>query len=450
MGSSMPENWNALTWEQKRQVRFDWWLSTEGKQFVTLEAEQNYKKTVQMFIDAITLKKPERVPIYPLMGFYIPQYAGFTAKEVEYDYEKLGIAYSKFNKDFGFDSLVGSSSALPGKLFDRLDMKFYNWPGHGVPDTTTFQAVEREYMRADEYDALLADPSGWFLHTYLPRTLGNLQGLQMFPPLTFLWEIVTVGIGAISMGTPPVQEALKTLLEAGQIGMEWAMAVGAIDSDSTAALGKPSLGGGFSKAPFDVVGDTLRGSRGVMLDMYRQPAKVIEACEKITPMAIQWGLNAANASKGPFVVMPLHKGADGFMSQKDFDRFYWPSLKAVMKAYINEGLVPCLFVEGGYNSRLDAIVDPEIPEGSVWFMFDQTDMAEAKKKLGGYACISGNVPSSLISTGTPDQVENYVKDLIEVAGKDGGYILSNGAVIDEAKPENLHAMIEAGRKYGVY
>jgi len=47
-----------------------------------------------------------------------------------------------------------------------------------------------------------------------------------------------------------------------------------------------------------------------------------------------------------------------------------------------------------------------------------------------------------------EDVENYVRKLIDDVAQDGGFMLSTGAVIDDAKPENMHAMIEAGKKYG--
>ena len=62
----------------------------------------------------------------------------------------------------------------------------------------------------------------------------------------------------------------------------------------------------------------------------------------------------------------------------------------------------------------------------------------------------GNVPSSLLQTGSPQDVEDYCKELIDIAGKDGGFIMSPRSSIDEAKPENLKAMFDITRKYGVY
>ena len=42
------------------------------------------------------------------------------------------------------------------------------------------------------------------------------------------------------------------------------------------------------------------------------------------------GVGGAMANNNPLVFIPLHKGADGFMSNEQFEKFYWPSLKKVM------------------------------------------------------------------------------------------------------------------------
>jgi uroporphyrinogen-III decarboxylase len=146
--------------------------------------------------------------------------------------------------------------------------------------------------------------------------------------------------------------------------------------------------------------------------------------------------------------MPLHKGADGFMSDEQFRTFYWPTLKAVILGLAEEGCVPFLFCEGGYNSRLQYL--QELPKGSCFWIFDRTDMVKAKEMLGDTLCIGGNVPSGLILTGTVDDVKAYCRNLIDTAGKGGGYIMSFGTAMDEGKPETVHAMIDVTKEYGVY
>jgi hypothetical protein len=313
----------------------------------------------------------------------------------------------------------------------------------------TLIAIEGEYMNADEYDALISDPSDFFRGTYLPRVFGVLQPWSMLSPLTNILEIYGgfTTVNLMMYGLPPVQEAFKKLLEAGAEALKWGQIVISLDQELS-SRGYPDFFGGGCKAPFDTIGDTLRGTRGLMMDMYRLPNKLLEALEAVTPLMIKMGASAARHNGNPIVFIPLHKGADGFLSDAQFKKFYWPTLKKLFEGLINEGCVPFPWAEGGYNSRLDVIGD--VPKGKVIWGFDATDMVKAKKALGGIACVTGNVPQSLLQIGEVDDVKKYVKNLIDTVGKDGGYIMMNGASFDEAKAENLKTMIDYTKQYGVY
>jgi uroporphyrinogen-III decarboxylase len=444
----MDVNWSKLSPTEKLEKRFAEWLAPQGLQFASPEAEHAYKDRIRMVKDVVQLKKPARVPVCPSVGFYPFAYAGVTAQEAMYDYDKLGFALKKFHADFQPDSLSVSPIYGPGKVFEMLDYKLYRWPGHGVPATIPYQCVEAEYMHADEYDHFIRDPSDFFMRAYLPRVFGALDPWKMLAPFTDILELPFLGGFMVPVGIPPVQESFKKLLEAGQASMDWIQACLAIDGEAMSTLGIPPLIGGFTKAPFDTLGDTLRGTRAIMLDMFRQPEKLLAALERLVPIAIEMGVRSSTTNNHPVAFIPLHKGADGFMSNKDFETFYWPTLKAVILGLIEAGVVPYLFVEGGYNQRLDIIADADIPAGTTIWIFDQTDMKEVKKRFTGWACFGGNVPVSLLKAGTPHQVEAHVKGLIDDVAQDGGYILSTGAVLDDAQAENLHAMIETGKEYG--
>jgi len=47
-------------------------------------------------------------------------------------------------------------------------------------------------------------------------------------------------------------------------------------------------------------------------------------------------------------------------------------------------------------------------------------------------------------------VKENCRQLIEDCAPGGGYILAGGAHIDTDKIENLHAMMDAAKEYGVY
>ena len=165
-------------------------------------------------------------------------------------------------------------------------------------------------------------------------------------------------------------------------------------------------------------------------------------------MNINVGVDGINMSGVPLVFFALHKGDDSFMSAKQYEKFYWPTFRRVILGLIEEGAVPLLFAEGAYNNRLEIIKD--LPRGKAIWYFDRTDMFQAKKILGDTACLSGNVPASMLITGTPKQVKEYCRKLIEVCGEGGGFILTGGASIDKGNPDNLRAMTEAVMEYGIY
>jgi uroporphyrinogen-III decarboxylase len=302
-------------------------------------------------------------------------------------------------------------------------------------------------MKPEEYQDLIDDPTGFFLTKYFPRIFGELGAMEKMPLMPPVNEIPCVPPALFPFGAPDVQNALQKLMQAGEESLKW---IGAVRKISQQVMGRglPAFSGGFTKAPFDVIGDTLRGTTGMMMDMFRRPDQIKEACERLLPFMVKSGINSCKGAGHVLTFIPLHKGADGFMSDKQFKEFYWPTLRKLIIGLVDAGLIPLLFAEGGYNQRLEAISD--LPKGKTVWWFDQTDMAKAKETIGQVACIAGNVPVSILSTGTPDDVKNYCQKLIEVAGKDGGFIMSTGAGVQGAKQENLKAMIDYTREHGVY
>lgn len=436
-----PENWNELSPQEKLTKRLDNFVEAQGIEFVSPEAENAYKERATLIRDALELKKePTRVPVNLNVSDYAIKRAGFTARDGMYNPEKLAETLLAFQLEFPFDmSAVMVTGG--GKALEHLDYKVYKWPGYGLPDEHAFQAVEGEYVTADEYKALIADPSDFFMRTYFPRIFGALEPLRMLPQLPMIQEIVTVPSALMAFAMPEVQEAIKKITEAAGFAMRDMMSVMAINGQVT-ANGFPGIFGGFSKAPFDAIGDTLRGTRGIMMDMYRNPELVLEACERFVPLMIQGGINAVEVSGSYSVGLPLHKGADGFMSEEQYNKFYWPTLKKVLLGFAEEGILSLCFAEGSYNERLEIISD--FPKGMIAWMFDQTDMYKAKDILNNKACILGNVPTSLMATGTPEKVSEYCRDLVEYCGKGGGFILtSGGAMVDKTTDENIRAMLNS-------
>ncbi len=443
----MEKNWEGLTPDEKRQARLNRWLTVPDIKFYSPEAENAYQVRLKRLADVYQLKEPDRVPCELPFGDLPLKWAGVSLRTAMYDYSVLRPIWSKLIREFEMDTFSGPGMILPGRVYDLIDCRLYIWPGHGLPENAeSFQFAEGEYMKADEYDALIRNPSDFWMRVYLPRVLGVFEPFRYLQSYT---DIVEIPGGSFAQySRPDIQASLLTFIEAGKENARFRDVIMECVREAAEA-GIPSpRGGGLAKAPFDTLGDTLRGTQGIMKDMYRQPDKLHEVMDKLADLTIDSAISLTNAFGGIMVGFPLHKGADGFMSLKQFETFYWPSLKKVILALINEGIIVSLFAEGSYMTRLETV--NEFPKGAVMWRFDQTDMAKAKEVLGDKCCLAGNVPSSLISTGTPQEIKEYCRKLIDTCGKGGGYILSSGSSVDNAPPENLRAMMEAAKEYGVY
>ena len=443
-----PEKWGQMTPEEKRQHRLNATIDPSRLKFPNKEMEQAYLVRQKRIVDVYNVREPDRVPCNISFGNLALKEGGVSLYDAMYHPEKALEACAKFNAKYAAEFETSAMPwNIPGQVLDLLDLKLYSWPGHGLAKdgTTTWQFNENEYMTADEYDDLIRDPSDFWIRTWFPRAFGLFEPMKMFQPFTNITENVHI-MQFMPLATPQVQSMLQKMLDIGKAYQQ-------SQQTSLRYLGGMGFGAGisgvtFAKAPFDTLGDTLRGTTNIMKDMFRRPEKLLKALDVVADLTINTVLKSAGIENALLITYPLHKGADGWMSQKQFDTFYWPSLKKVMDAFIKEGLIQSLFAEGSFNTRLDYVKD--FPKGSVVWLFDRTDMFKAKDILGKNFCIMGNVPASMLVTGEPKDVKEYCKKLIEYCGKGGGFVLTSGSSPESPKLDNLRAMLAAAKEYGVY
>jgi hypothetical protein len=447
-GQGLPENWAEMAPEEKRTYRLNGLLNPPNANFINKEAEEAYKIRAQRLVNVFNIEEPDRVPVNLPVGNLPYTLYGITLRTAMYDYDQAVAACKQFNEKYSEElEHFAAPWITPARVMEILDYKLYSWPGHGTPmSTPSYQFVENEYMTADEYDDLIRDPSDFWFRTYLPRVFGAFEPFRMLRPWTDLVEIVNL-VQLMPFASQEMQDTLQKLIEVGKEYQKFGKAMASM-GPSGLSRGYTATFGAFCKAPFDTLGDTLRGTAPILKDMYRRPEKLLKALDIVADFTIHSVLTSPNLNNIFMVTYPLHKGADGWMSEEQFNTFYWPSLKKVMDALIQEGLIQHMFAEGGFNTRLETI--NEFPKGSVCWYFDRTDMARAKKILGDKCAIQGNVPSSLIVTGAPQDVKAYCRQLIEDCGPGGGYLLCAGATPDNPKLENIRAMQEAIKEYGCY
>jgi hypothetical protein len=257
----MDGEWAGLSPSEKREERFKRWLSPPGLTFTSPQAEQAYRERVTRFIKVFKLEEPDRVPCVLPAGLFAASYAGTNLGKVMYDYDELRRAWVKFLLDFEADTYTPPALVPPGRALEALDYRLYKWPGHGLPpDTFSYQAVEGEWMKPEEYDALIRDPSDYWLRTYLPRVFGAFKAFGQLSALTSVQEI-DFTMSLLPFGMPDGQAGLQALMEAGRESLAWAGVVMEVSGQALAA-GYPGMMGGIAKAPFDTLGDTLRHHGG--------------------------------------------------------------------------------------------------------------------------------------------------------------------------------------------
>jgi hypothetical protein len=406
--------------------------------------EQLKQEREKRLLDAIALRKPDRVPVSIGFSYFPANFVeGVTTKDCWYDLNKWKDAYFKTALFYQPDT-CGIFFNQSGTVMEQMDNKTMLWPGHGVSIHHCHQFIEGEYMKPDEYDLFLDDYSDYLLRYHLPRTNGLLSPLSGLPPLNTL---ASAGVPFRNLLNPDFVQMLERLVKIAPEATKWQaeIAIMSREMDELGFPGSLALGG---LVPFDLISDRFRGMRGAMLDMYRQPDKLLAAIEKLSRIQIRGIVSRPQNKEFTLAFIALHRGADGFMSLKQFEVFYFPYLKKLTEALVARGFIPYIFFEGDYTSRLEYLL--QLPKAKILGLFDRSDMNKVKAVLGGHMCIAGNVPPSILQTGTPESVKKYCKWLIDVAGKDGGYIMSPGSSVDEAKPENIKAMVDFTKEYGRY
>lgn len=396
-----------------------------------MKTEQLYQQRLARYVTALRNEKPDRVPIRPFVAEFTAKYAGMTCQEVVHDYEKAFDAAVKCAKDFDWDAIVPNMVYVWTGLTQAIGLKYYGIPGIGIPHTTGFNYVEpaegHAFMRADEYDALIADPTGFLYNTWLPRVSTELTGA----------------------GSPSTYRSNVALVKGAMGMLQYFYAFGPQVKRLREECGTPSCIAGIFKAPFDILADKLRGYVGLVQDMHDQPDKVLAACKALAPHLCHVGLTTADPNKQVPIGFWMHRGCVPFINPRQFDSHYWPTLRPIIEEFWKHGHQTMFYAEGKWAAHLDAF--SELPDRSILFHADRDDVFAVRKKLGHKFAVSGGIPNVLLSYGKPEEVRDFCKRVIDEVAPDGGYIFDAGAIMqDDTSILNMRVMTQTAREYGVY
>jgi hypothetical protein len=399
-----------------------------------MSMEQLYNERLTRYVTAMRNGKPDMIPIRPFVAEFTAKYAGFTCQEVTHDFNKAFIAARKCAADFDWDAVVGNMVYVWTGLTQAIGLKYYAIPGIDIPADMAFQYREPDeehaFMKADEYDALISDPTRYLYEVWLPR--------------------VSADVGRECNSLPNAGWRSKlALVKGGMAMMQYFYAFGPQGEALRRESGTVSAIAGILKAPFDILADKLRGYIGLTMDMVTQPEKVLAACEALMPHLCHVALTTADPSGQVPVGFWMHRGCLPFVSAGQFESHYWPTLKPIIETLWANGHQTLFYAEGDWNRHLDAFA--ELPDASIVYHVDRGDIFEVHRKLGQKFCLSGGIPNFLLAYRSADEVREYAKKVIDGVAQDGGYIMDASAIMQtDTSIENLRALTEFTREYGVY
>ena len=395
------------------------------------DMEELYQSRLKRYVTAMRNGKPDMIPIRPFVAEFTAKYAGYTCQEVTHDYEKAFAAARKCAADFDWDAVVGNMVYVWTGLTEAIGTKYYAVPGIHISADTGFQYLEpseeNAFMKPDEYDQLIEDPTGFLFNVWLPRVSRDVS----------------------AMGVETSMRNNLSFLKGGMAMLNYFNAFGAQAAMLRSESGTVSAISGILKAPLDIIADKLRGYLGLVNDLLERPKKVMAACEALMPHLTHVALSGADPDKNVPITIWMHRGCVPFVTMKHFENFYWPTLKPIIEEIWSHGHQVLFYAEGDWTAHLDSF--RELPAGSIVYHVDKGDIFETHKKIGDKFCLSGGISNTLLSFGTPDEVRQCCKKVIDEVAGDGGYVLDAEAIMqDDTKVENIRAMTDFVRDNGVY
>lgn len=396
-----------------------------------VDPQELYQQRLVRYTTAMRNGMPDRVPVRPFAAEITARYAGFTCQEVTHDYRKAFEAVIRCCTELDWDAAVPNMVYVWTGLTQAIGLRYYGIPGIDVDAQTGFQyrepSEQNAFMKREEYDELIDDPTRFLYETWLPRVTGEVS----------------------AKGQATSYRNNLSFVKGGMAMLDYFYAFGPQVERMRTECGTVSAISGMLKAPLDILADKLRGYIGLAFDLKECPEKVVAACHALMPHLAHIALTSADPAKQVPIPIWMHRGCVPFISRKDFESIYWATLEPILAALRRQGNQVLLYAEGNWDSHLERFA--ELPAGSIVYHIDRGKPDVVHRVLGKKFCLSGGVPNALLLFGKPEEVKAHCRKLIETLGAEGGYILDASAIIQsDCTVENLVAMTESAKEYGVY
>jgi uroporphyrinogen decarboxylase len=197
--------------------------------------------------------------------------------------------------------------------------------------------------------------------------------------------------------------------------------------------------------PF-TLGARLVGEEPMMKATFKKPAFVEKVVDFATELLIHLYEPLVKDGSLDIISLADPTASGDLISRKQFERFALPYLKKFTDWARSKNIHTLVHICGNTTDRLDLF---PLTGASCISLDHKTDIARAKEVLHGKICFAGNVdPVKIMLQGSPQDVEDTCKKIIEVAGTDGGFVLMPGCDIPPTVPyENIQRFIDVARQW---
>ena len=360
----------------------------------------------------INLEMPDRVPIVPSLMVPAASHLAGVIPAKAYASQNIAIdAIFKVFDDFGGWDAIWLGAADSPRFSKRILPMRWKVPGIDLPEDAVPQTFEEEILKPEDYDTIAE--GGWF------KFIAEDEFFR------------------VSDATPEeIQRQDEELFEARS----------KFEKESETRDVSIFMGVGMAFHPFFTL-SLMRSMVKFTEDLYYNPERVERALKQMTSDFIESTILACKFSNLKIAWCIEERASAFYYPLKVFERFWWPYTLQIVDALWSEGIVTDFHMDTPWDKNIPYF--KKLPRGSYICELDSTtDIFAAKEILRGHGIIHGDVPAALYSLGTPDDVKAYVEKLIDIVGKDGGYILGCGcSTAADVKPENFRAMIETGKNY---
>ena len=197
----------------------------------------------------------------------------------------------------------------------------------------------------------------------------------------------------------------------------------------------------------------LMSYQNLALALYDQPDLLEAMCERVGRMNLETceAMCQFDAIGAVWISDDIGHRSGTMISPEHLRHYVFPWWKRMAECIHSHGRPVLLHSCGNLEVVMDDIIDDVKIDAKHSFEDTFLPVTEANRRYGDRIALLGGIDVDFLCRATEEEVREYVRNVIDVCGPGGGYALGTGNSVANYIPvENYLAMLDEGRRYGVY